>query len=228
MASRAELPTHEPGVEPVEPAQAETTDRPVVVWRTWLLTPERGPRNSVQPLLTGLYGFPWYAADVAAKCTMRDRAGGYLASGAFTVDRHHRVIPDPFCTCGIYAGRDELTVPRPHPVRTVPFATGFVELRGRVLATPDGFRAQQARIVGPLTIAPGRPPVSAAVAMRLGVGLTPNRVVTGPSGYHTLWRSSTSNRLDAWLRDTAAKLSDRYHVNVETSFTGTTRNPPRG
>lgn len=228
MAHHSQLCLTESTTDAAGPTPAEASSRPIVVWRTWLLAPQRGPRVSIRPRLTGLYGFPWHDAEVEAKCTLRDRADGYLASGAFTLDRHHRVIPDPFCTCGIYAGHDELATPRPHPVRGVPFVTGFVELSGRVLASPDGFRAQRARVVGPLTITPGRAPMSAALALRLGTALKPNRVVAGPSEYRTLWRMSRSHRLDAWLDQTATQLGDRYHVDVETSSAGTRGNPPRG
>lgn len=159
---------------------------------------------------------------------MRDRARGYLASGAFTLDRHHAVIPDPYCTCGIYAGSDELVAPLTHPARGVPYVTGFVALRGRVLVTPTGYRAQRALMVGPLTLHPGRPPFAVALARRFGAPLVPSRVVSGPGGYRTLWRPRRPNALDTWLDETTVKLTHRYGVPVLLSSAGTRRNPPRG
>lgn len=223
MANRLLLPAGELG----SPAGSRP-EEPPVVWRTWLLAPERGPRGQITPVLTGLYGFPWRSPHADAKCIVRDRARGYLASGTFTLDRHHAVIPDPYCTCGIYAGRDELVVPRTHPARGMPYVTGFVALRGRVLVTPTGYRAQQAHVVGPLTIHPGRPPLGVALARRFGAPLVPSRVVTGPIGYRTLWRPRRADALDTWLDETTVQLNHRYGVPVAVSSAGTRRNPPRG
>jgi hypothetical protein len=106
--------------------------------------------------------------------------------------------------------------------------TGIIALRGRVLAAPTGNRAQQACVVGPLTLHPGRPPLGAAVAERFGAPLVPSRVVTGPSGYRTLWRTRRAHALDAWLDEAMVQLNDRYGVPVLLSSAGMRRNPPRG
>lgn len=228
MAPQAKSPLRGRNAPKNQPPATGSPPDARTVWRSWLLVPESGPRHTVRPLLTGLYGFPWYSTKVDAKCTQRDRAHGYLASGAFTLDRHHEVIPDPYCTCGIYAGRDELALPRPHPVRGVPFVTGFVSLEGRVLATPDGYRAQQASIIGPLTITPGRPPPSVAVAHRFGIDLVANRVITSAAGYRTLWRRRAAAGLGMWLGTMADQLADRYGVPVLASSPGTRPNRPKG
>ena len=127
---------------------------PLVVWRTWLIAPERRRSSSTTtPMLTGLMGFPWRGPELDAKCTIQDPnpAGNPFARP--TVDRHHRKIPDPDCTCGLYAGRDDLVGPPMRLVpRGIPIATGFVELSGHVLESEQHWRAGHARIVGPLQI----------------------------------------------------------------------------
>jgi hypothetical protein len=187
-----------------------------VLWRSWHVVPDTPPGGQPVALLTGIFGFPWREPVIDAKCTEQDRAvlGVDMAK---QVDRHHRVVPDPSCTCGIYAGRDELVRPRiARPPRSRPLVTGFVALAGRVIQERDVYRAQQARIVGPLTLWLGRPPLSAAaVARALGRRPRPQRVVTVRDRFEVVWTASRAGTPVAeWLARTAGELARRYGVDV--------------
>ncbi len=190
-----------------------TSREPLVVWRTWLIVPERRPGGDVVPLLTGLFGFPWRTAELDAKCTIQDwdRTG---APGRPTVDRHHRLIPDPDCTCGIYASRAALVEPELDLVpRGMPIATGFVELTGHILETDRTHRAQHARIAGPLTVLPGRMPLGTRFMTRAP---RPRTVVTDRHGYRTRWVDAAAGRpYPEWRREVGRQLRHRYGVVVE-------------
>lgn len=191
-----------------------------VLWRTWMVRPERVPAGGTVPLLTGLFGFPWRQATMDAKCTQRDRAiDGFGMST--TMDRHHRVVPHPQCTCGIYAGADELVAARvPPPLRGRPFVTGFVELSGRMIRTGDVTRAEHAAIIGPLTISAGRPTWGAEISSRAGGHPRPTRVFTEREEYRVSWAPGrTGTPLPAWLREVASGLAERYGVPVVASGT---------
>jgi hypothetical protein len=132
------------------------------------------------------------------------------------VDRYHRVVPAEHCTCGIYAGRDELVNPRvPKPPRGRPLVTGFVELGGHIIQEPQVYRAQRATIVGPLTIWVGRMPLGIAATSRLGKRAHPARVVTACSEYRVLWtRGKAGTPIAEWLASVTTALTRRYAVQV--------------
>jgi hypothetical protein len=126
------------------------------------------------------------------------------------------VIPDPHCSCGIYAGLDELTRTRdPKPPRRVPFVTGFVALSGRVLVDRELLRAQHATIIGPLALTVGRRPmwhdfVPHTAATRSA------RVVTDRSAFRILWtRRDVGETGELWLKRTARALTAHYRAPVE-------------
>jgi hypothetical protein len=66
---------------------------------------------------------------------------------------HPGPAPDPACDCGIYSRRpdrsDDLWVTR---IDGLPRVGGFVEMSGIVIEGSKGYRAQWARIVGPLEV----------------------------------------------------------------------------
>ncbi len=205
-----------PHVTRPEPDAEQGVGRgPLVVWRTWLLQPEQ---ISGIPILTGLYGFRWPGPEMDAKCTLQDPAIGDHRPGRRRIDRHHRVIPDPHCSCGIYAGLDELTRLRsPRPPRRVPFVTGFVALSGRVLVDGEMLRAQHATIIGPLSLALGRPPFWHSLAPVVTASL-PARVVAYRGTYRTLWtKRDVGEAGPMWLQSQARALSLRYRVAVEVA-----------
>ena len=188
---------------------------PLVVLRSWLVVAEKLPLNEPRPLLTGLYGYPWRTRRLEARCTAAGRF-----DKAFTlpprIERHHSTVPEPSCSCGIYANRDET----PEPVRLrspagVPVATGFVELSGRIVIESTIYRAQEASIVGPLTLHPGRPPLGAALLHR---SIRPQRVTTAGPSFRVRWAGRpTGERWVDWAENTSRSLSARYGVEVLTS-----------
>jgi hypothetical protein len=97
----------------------------------------------------------------------------------------------------------------------VPVVTGFVELSGRLIAKDATIRAQHARIVGPLTVGPGRPPVAARLARKLGFDSRPTRVTSERGGYRVVWGAGRVGlSWGEWLEDAADALTVRYRVEI--------------
>lgn len=161
-------------------------------------------------MLTGLFGFPWRERVLEARCLHRDRAAvsASLPFQALTIDRHHPIVPDPDCSCGIYATVEALeTHISPRFTRRLPMAAGFVELSGRVLFDGEVLRAQRATILGPLHLMWSRPTFSR--------GRPPRRVVTLPDRYRfSSRRFGGGEPVQQWASETAAQLSQRYGVEV--------------
>lgn len=194
---------------------AEPTVEPTTVWRTWLVRP-MSVGTDTEPTLTGVFGFPWRDSELDAKCAIQDLDTCATRPGPVRVDRHHPTIPHPGCTCGIYASTDLLATPATDllPAAT-PVATGFVELSGRLLTRGSVVRAQHARIIGPLTIGPGRPPLTVRLARRAGLSLEPTRVALEEQRYRVVWGAGRiGETYDEWLAAAASGLSSRYRVSV--------------
>jgi hypothetical protein len=200
------------------PTEASGHDGTIVVWRTWLLRQEEHPAD---PILTGLHGFRWPNAEMDAKCIVQDAVSNAANPSRTKIDRHHRVIPDPDCSCGIYAGADELSAARdPLPPRSVPFAAGFVSLTGRILSDGRMLRAQHATIIGPLSLALGRRPRWHRLAPGATNSLTP-RITTDRNSYRTLWtKRRVGEAATPWLERTAQALTSRYECVVEIAAAG--------
>jgi len=111
----------------------------------------------------------------------------YPALGSVTMDtiwttavqtaacgNRHGPAPEPACTCGIYALKPN--VPTPPYARQGWWADGEVELTGLVVEAQLGYRAAEARLVGPLVLhAPAdaaRDPVAVAARLELRYGVT--------------------------------------------------------
>ncbi len=184
-----------------------------MVRRTWTIAPESRRDGTIVPLLTGIFGFPWRTATLDAKCAIVERDHGSVGGRTRMVDRHHRVVPDPDCTCGIYATADVDARPAALVVRTRPVASGFVALSGRILRAGTTLRAQRAAIVGPLAIDLGRPPLAAVALMRTPRPPHPLRVTIEAGAFKVLWGWGT-DRTGDWLAATAAALADRYGLEV--------------
>jgi hypothetical protein len=183
------------------------------VWRTWLVAPD--PRRPQLPILTGVMGFPWDGPEVDAKCTIRVRnPEGSVFAGSH-IDRHHPRIPDPHCTCGLYAARQDLQQPPGRLIPPgVPIATGFAELSGPMLADATHFRAGHARIVGPLSISGGRAPIADRLLRKLGSARRPHSVKPMRKEYRVHWSSRGGSRFEDWRREVARRLRHRYGVEV--------------
>lgn len=100
----------------------------VVGWRAWEVVPDQDGH----PALAGLSGHPWPGPSLAARCVEV---------------AHHQAVPDPHCTCGIYAVTDPSRMP-PLPRRR-PHYVAFAVLSGRVVLEPARYRAAQAELLGP-------------------------------------------------------------------------------
>ncbi|NNF09102.1 MAG: hypothetical protein HKN74_02345 [Acidimicrobiia bacterium] len=182
-----------------------------VVRRSWKLDPSRG-----EPRLAGLLGFPWPEPIVQAKCTLSRPAGPGDLFGTVRMDRTHRVVPSVGCSCGIYAG-DNLRFGwwQRGSLRTAVLVSGFVRLSGRVLEHRGVYRAEEATVIGPLSIA-----VPAAGRMRRwgrrgGLSQRVARIVTDGDVYRARFgERGPGVPVDDWLRDATAALSQRYGVAV--------------
>lgn len=175
------------------------------------MIPERTLGGS-RPLLTGLLGFPWPSPHLEAKCLSDDRDAALPSWTSYRLDRHHAVIPDPGCSCGITATAGEPTGPPwyLHP-RAVPIVSGFVGLSGRLIARNGRYRAQRATIMGPLLFEPPRPTRWAA----LSSGPSPKRVVLEHHRYRIAFTSGRRGvPFEEWIHQTGGALEDRYAVSV--------------
>ena len=188
---------------------------PLVVWRTWIVRPEERRGKPTVPMLTGLLGFPWRTGEMDAKCIVQDPDHGRTGYSRTTMDRHHYRVPDPDCTCGLYATRAALEGPPTALVpRGLPVVTGFVELSGHILEGRSNFRAQHARIIGPVHLSAGRIPLADAAMRGMGVARSPQRVVVDRGEYRIGWKPGRGRDHATWRRETRGLLADRYLVDV--------------
>lgn len=173
-------------------------------------------RGADAPVLTGVYGFPWRGPELDAKCTLRDWDQGTLGIQARQLERHHPVIPDPSCTCGIYAlSAEAIDTNRARLPRGRPVVSGFVELSGRLIRRGAQVRARHARVVGPLALSPGRIPLIAHLFHALGSAPRPRRVRAHPFGYRVLWSGKGAGiPFGEWEEQTRVQLEARYGVRV--------------
>lgn len=114
------------------PARVRSTT-PIVADRAWTVTLE-DPVNGLPVLQAVTSGTRWPGTALTAAC---NRDMGHPA-------------PDPDCSCGVYALKPGVPLPL-YALRGVTVA-GTVELSGRVIEATRGYRAEHARIVGPLQL----------------------------------------------------------------------------
>jgi hypothetical protein len=84
------------------------------------------------PYLIGSYDRAWKAGeDMVAECSFKE----------------HDEVPDPVCTCGIYAYKEYVTAEKEfNPREKARSVLGVVELWGNVIPASCGYRAEYAKI----------------------------------------------------------------------------------
>lgn len=182
-----------------------------LVRRSWKLVP--GPHG---PLLTGFFGFPWREPVLQAKCTDTELAGASQLAGKLRVDRWHQSVPSLDCTCGIYASDEPvLSLLQRANLRSSVIVNGFVRLSGRVLMAGATYRAEQAQIVGPLTInLPPRRRIR-RLGARWGLSQQVCRVTEDVDGW-LFWysRGRRGISLGEWHKQMSEAIRRRYDVEV--------------
>ena len=124
---------------PISAVEPLFTIEPFVGWRRWIVAPAG---NEHEPMLAStIVGHRWESARMRAFCVPGDR-------DEVLTDPHR--APHPRCSCGIYAFK-EGPVGEPWTGVGV-WAEGTVMLWGRVLEARRGYRAEQARMIPPLSV----------------------------------------------------------------------------
>lgn len=199
---------HKPAPRPVaEPYPVVEGDRPLVGWRRWILLPEEGPTpTDAIPVLAGpVMKTPWLGPEYVATCR-----SGHGSSGA---QGDH--LPVSRCRCGIYALK-KLDPPGPGLIGVL--VEGRVSMSGRVLEAERGYRAQQARIVGPLRLVL-RCSHNGAASPCAG---KPSHVTVDSGAYrvtcaaHRLPGDKRGRPAVEFIEDTARWLQARYGVETKT------------
>lgn len=146
-----------PGAEPADVwgigadggEEPSLTIEPFLGYRLWRVAPAgRYAENPAEPILTSAATTTvWERRDQRAGCRIRlpSRRGRHTL-------RPHPERPAPVigCRCGIYAMKTRMRPPRPWM-----WAHGPVELSGVVYEGTRGYRAERARLLGPLQLIAG-------------------------------------------------------------------------
>jgi len=189
---------------------------PRVVWRTWVIAPHRDPKHRATAILTGVFGFPWHGPELQARCTADDTATRIVSGAPRPGGRHHPSVPDPACTCGIYASADLTETPAIGLLPPAqPIATGFVRLGGTTMRSGVVIRAQLAEIIGPITLLPGKPPLTTRILDKAGYRPGAPLVVVEGNRFRVSWsRARVGSPFAEWRRWARSELSHRYRVDV--------------
>ena len=123
------------------------TIEPFLGYRRWVVRPSSvvGGSSGEPVLGSAIVDHLWLEPEVVARCWPGRRS----RFDPLTPTTH--TAPSLDCRCGIYALRDPRGVD--WPLDAALCVEGAVELSGTVLEGERGFRAQRARIVGPLEVA---------------------------------------------------------------------------
>ncbi len=162
------------------------TVEPFSGWRRWKVVPREAPGpEALEPVLgSAVLTHIWSGPDAVATCRMEPDGGAAGGDWAHSVGPDwDRVPPALRCTCGIYALKARRDLWR---LESGVWADGRVELWGKVLEAERGFRAERARIVGPLLLGFA---CSGGTAFAFGGGAcrrTANWVMLGGVGYLAL------------------------------------------
>lgn len=189
-----------------------------VGWRLWKLRPGPGAGDEPEPLLgSAVLELAWSGAHIEARCESAKAGPFYTPAYRTVLDADHSP-PEVGCTCGIYALKEEDRAgPRPAGV----WAEGHVRLWGRVIEGSRGYRAQHARIEGPLRLHVSC--VAASGWLRLRCPNPARWVMTGPDGYspvcaHHAPAQGANEAGRAWVGDfadsVANQLERRYGLSI--------------
>lgn len=192
--------------------EPELTVESFVGWRVWAVTLGETWEADSEPVLRGAWGQAWPDPELKASCLHRP-----IRSRAFLplLKRREKAVhatpaPDPACSCGIYARRanqpDDLWVSQ---IAHLPLAGGFIEMSGTVIEGSKGYRAERARIVGPLEVwvhcsECGEPASYVA---------TNDRRFRGSCHRHAAGGASTREVAD-WMEYVIPSLGHRYQVPI--------------
>lgn len=181
-------------------------------WRVWAVTVPRPWEDTAGPVLRGAWGRPWPSPELEAKCLRPPVAGGSFAALLNEREKgeHSDPVPHPPCSCGIYArrsdGSDDLWVTR---IAHMPHAGGFIEMSGRVIEGSKGYRAQWARIVGPLEVwVP-----CAECGHDAATVATRDRSFRGSCGEHAESGEPVTD-VEDWMASIVPSLGRRYRVPI--------------
>jgi hypothetical protein len=171
---------------------------PIVATRAWrvALEPRSGDDLGVPALQSLFAGGEWSTSRLTATC----------------IHEHVALPPQVDCQCGVYAVRDEALLrdyPR-LPVRVV----GAVALSGVVIEATRGYRAEHARIVGPLRLRMacwGGPGAGSCREPVVGVGGGPGELLPLCKGHG----GGGGRPVEQVASRLAARLELRYGVTVE-------------
>ncbi|MCJ7726538.1 MAG: hypothetical protein MUP76_09165 [Acidimicrobiia bacterium] len=199
-----------------EPIDDETTPacspaltiEPFIGHRLWRLVPGTvvGDRPEHPILRSATRGMLWEGPTVTASCPARRDRGRLHPTEA---------VPAQGCVCGIYALKRPAPPPRPWA-----WAQGPIALTGRVLEGRLGYRAERARIIGPLVLSLGgvrptclkpscrRPADWVRVGPRLYLPRCTAHLQPEVDGMFNL-------PLDEFLRNASESFGERYGIGIE-------------
>jgi len=135
--------------------EAQLAILPLIAWRVWAITTSEPWEGVPGPVLRGAWGHPWPGPELEARCLNPPVRKSVFSAFLFGREKRAHQSPAPFlsCDCGIYARKpgdsDDLWVVR---IAHLPMAGGFIEMSGVVIEGSKGFRAQRARLVGPVEV----------------------------------------------------------------------------
>ena len=193
--------------------EPEFTIEPFVGWRRWSVAPHPSARDQFDPVLTGVV-VPtlWEEPEMQASCSPYQR---WPLWGP--VPAAHPA-PDLDCRCGIYAMKSPEGT---NWAEVGVWAEGPVRLWGRVLQGTKGYRADRARILGPLVVRMGcRWPCTPETWLANACPEPPAMVVVEPDEYVPLCQehagviSAPQLSLTEFEEMVKAALAGRYGVEM--------------
>ncbi len=184
------------------------SDDSVVAYRSWRIDLETMSDGRWGPVLVGgLSGVRWPSVELLATCDQRLRQG----------DAHPRAAAPVFvCSCGIYgASTPEAGFAWEFAGWPALGATGATELSGRIYRSVTEYRAEEARIIGPLEVRIGC--AADRCARRADFVASHHGIPSSACGDHVVEVAQDAESI-GFVRDFAAelyaRLEDRYGLTI--------------